>query len=558
MAFTQNPAMAKESAVYVEASKKWKATAKVVLGCEVDELSQYAEWLGHIRTWRAVKKSSLSGKNVVFGRFEYPQGAAFISLDEVDYTKKDKLISINDLKDIDSVVSAVFGSIAYAGNIVLGKSQFVELCSNMVDCNYAYHSDRCTHSKYIAYCSQIARSDNIFGSDGIGGGSFCIRPSSCMYCSRCFEVSKCEHCSDCYYSHGLSGCSDCMFCFNMRSAHHCIGNLQLSPEKYRAIKARLLSEMGAMLSKSHKLPTLIELLFSQKPDYSRLKSAASGMWLPTAKKIDKKPIEDAFSKTTGVVLGRKLSGVDKYLPWLSQHTNPAEKVSSCLSGKPLLLPDHTHFSWFPHDRLLSLEEAEYIGERLKLSEAEAEGISLANAAKTISEIGYLSPEWQMGISRDNFECKVEIDSTNCYSGTLPINSKYCSGFYWVRESEHIFGGNEVRASAFCMRCYRSERLQRCFEVDSSSDCSDCYFCHNCENVHESMFCFNTKNKKYAIGNAQLSPDKYKAVKKTILSQIADELEKNKELKFDIYNIGCTTFTPSSAATTSQNIFCKQR
>ncbi len=528
--------MAGESAAYAEASKKWKATAKVVLGCEVGELNWYAEWLGRIRTWRAAKKSSISGKDVVFGRFDYPQGAAFISLDEVDYTKKGKPISPSSLQGIDPIISAVSGSIAYAGNIVLGKSQFVEQCSNMVDCNYAYHSDRCTHSKYLAYCSQVARSDNIFGSDGIGGSSFCLRPSSCMYCSRCFEISKCEHCSDCYYSHGLSGCSDCMFCFNLRSAHHCIGNLQLSPEKYRAIKARLLSEMGAMLSQSHKLPTLLELLSSQKPDYSRLKPAASGMRFPAAKKADKKPIEDAFSKTAGIVLGRKLTGVDKYLPWLSQHTNPAEKIPSCLSGKPLLLPDHTHFSWFPLDRLLSLEEAEYVGERLKLSEAEAEGISIANAAKTVSPIGYLSPEWQMGISRDNLECKVEIDSTNCYSGTLPINSKYCSGFYWVRESEHIFGGNEVRASAFCMRCYRSERLQRCFEVDSSSDCSDCYFCHNCENVHDSMFCFNAKNLKNAVGNMQLPREEYLRVKARVLAEINAHLDKTNSVPYSILSL----------------------
>ncbi|MCX6769894.1 MAG: hypothetical protein NT051_04420 [Candidatus Micrarchaeota archaeon] len=538
MAFTQNPFMPKESASYAEASKKWKAAAKVVLGCEVGELGQYAEWLGHIRTWRATKKSSISGKEVVFGRFEYPPGASFISLDEVDYTKKGTPVKPSSLQGIDSIISEVSGIVAYAGNIVLGKSQFVEQCSNMIDCNFAYHADRCTHSKYLAYCSQIARSDNIFGSDGIGNSSFCLRPSSCMYCARCLEISKCEHCSDCYYSHGLSGCSDCMFCFNLRSAHHCIGNLQLSPEKYQKTKARLLSEMGAALSKSRKLPTLLELLSSQKPDYAFLKSAASGMKFPEGKKIDKKPIESAFSKTAAIILGKPLSGVDKYLPWLSQHTNPAEKIPSCLSGKLLLLPDHTHFSWFPKDRLLSLEEAEYVAERLKLSEAEAEGITFANAAKAISKIGYVSPEWRMGVSRDNLECKVEIDSTNCYSGTLPINSKYCSGFYWVRESEHIFGGNEVRASAFCMRCYRSERLQRCFEVDSSSDCSDCYFCHNCENVHDSMFCFNAKNLKNAIGNAELPREEYLKVKQQVLEEISQKLDKDKSLGRSIYSLGC--------------------
>ena len=53
-----------------------------------------------------------------------------------------------------------------------------------------------------------------------------------------------------------------------------------------------------------------------------------------------------------------------------------------------------------------------------------------------------------------------------------------------------------------------------------------------------MFCWNVKGKRYAIGNTQLDPVKYKQVKDAVLNQMADELEKNKELKWDIFNIGC--------------------
>ena len=72
----------------------------------------------------------------------------------------------------------------------------------------------------------------------------------------------------------------------------------------------------------------------------------------------------------------------------------------------------------------------------------------------------------------------------------------------------------------------------------SRDCTDLYFGHNCENVQDGMFCFNVKNLKRAIGNAEYSPDEYKKVKSSLLEQISSELEAKKTLKWDIYNIGC--------------------
>ena len=53
-----------------------------------------------------------------------------------------------------------------------------------------------------------------------------------------------------------------------------------------------------------------------------------------------------------------------------------------------------------------------------------------------------------------------------------------------------------------------------------------------------MFCFNSKNLTRAIGNAPLPPQKYKSVKASLLGQIVGELEKTKNLKWDIYNIAC--------------------
>jgi hypothetical protein len=78
---------------------------------------------------------------------------------------------------------------------------------------------------------------------------------------------------------------------------------------------------------------------------------------------------------------------------------------------------------------------------------------------------------------------------------------------------------------------------RCFEVNDSNSCTDCYFCHNCEDLKNCMFCFNTKAKRYAIGNVEVGREAYMKIRKLLQEQVADELEKTKSLRHDIYNIG---------------------
>ncbi|MFH1285523.1 MAG: hypothetical protein ABIH99_02985, partial [Candidatus Micrarchaeota archaeon] len=106
------------------------------------------------------------------------------------------------------------------------------------------------------------------------------------------------------------------------------------------------------------------------------------------------------------------------------------------------------------------------------------------------------------------------------------------------DSKYIFGSQRAVSSLFSMKCYNSNSLTRCFEVDASTKCSDSYFCHNCEGLSEAMFCFNAKAKRHAIGNAELPREKYAKVKNAVVEQIASELERKHELKWDIFNVGC--------------------
>jgi len=522
---------------YLEMGRKWKSACKVVLGDEIGELSDYEPWLSSIRTLRSQSKSTLSGKEVLFAHSEYSKDASIAAFDEIDFNKEYPQLDINALKDIDSIMDAVSDRVAYAGNVVLGNSKYVEKSTGVLDCSYIYGTDRIAHSKYVAHCTIMTYCENMFGVEGTGASSFVIKGGSNMYISRCLEASKCDNSSDLYYSHGLSNCKDCMFSFNMKSKRNCIGNLELPREKYLQIKGKLLSEMREMLEKDRGLPHIITLIGSAKPDYSDMKNAIGRMAVPKAERADAAPIESAFTNTIKVVLGVPRIGTDKYGKWLMRHVNPAKKGKSCASGAEVLVPEHSHFMLFPIDRLVTLREADFLGDNLRISPAEAEAITMKNTARIISRIAYFCPDWELGNLGNMKDCIVSINSSNCYKCILPLNSKFCSHYYWARDTEYAFGGNETRISSFCVNTYHSEKLQRCFECDCCRGCSDCLFCHNCENVHESMFCFNVKNLRYAIGNFEFPKEKYLEIKRMVLAELNEELGKRDSVGFSIFDIG---------------------
>jgi len=530
--------MAAQSDAYSEVNRKWKATVKVLLGVEPAGLSEYCPWISRRGSPKKTLRSSKSGKEVLFAAEDYPESAQVLAFDEVDFAASYPPLSINEVKDLDSLVRAVGERAAFTGNIVLGNSKYVERCANIVDSFYLYDCERLSHCKYMAHSAQSVGSECVFGSSGSGYSSFCIRPSSSIRLGRCLEVSKCDHCSDIFFSHGLVGCRECMFCFSMRNKQYAIGNLVLAPEKYKEIKAKLVSEIAQMLLSDKKLPTIYELAAQAAPDYGPMKAAMRGYPAKPQPKPDMEAIEGAFSETCSIIFGKKLQGMKKCEKWLLEHMRRFENGSSCASAKPLVVPEHTDFLDMPRDRLVSEEEAEYLSDALSMQPQEAESLTMRSVSKAISKIAYFSPEWDVGNLQNIPACQITVDSTDCYRSILTINSKKCGCCFWARDSEHIFGSNEVRWSAFDLKCYRSEKLQRCFECDSCRDCSDCYFCHNCENVHDSMFCFNTKNLKYAIGNVQYGREEYYGVKKHVLEEIAGKLKRDKSFPLSIFNVAC--------------------
>ncbi|HQT45508.1 MAG TPA: hypothetical protein PLO51_06010, partial [Candidatus Micrarchaeota archaeon] len=257
-------------------------------------------------------------------------------------------------------------------------------------------------------------------------------------------------------------------------------------------------------------------------------------------KGDMGPIERAFTKTSSLLLGRELHGIDNYEDYLKRHVKMRLVCKSPLSGRKAYLAGFmTNLAeiYGIGGSFVTEDEMIQIG-RLNAGEKfpDSAKMDVDSLAKSLHPIAYSAMDDGVGISHNMIDCAMLLHSEDCYRTDGCAYSKKCAYNFWPRESEHIFGSWAVWESSFCMKGSQSKRLTRSMEIDTCESCADLYFSHNCENVNDSMFCFNTKNKKYAIGNSEFPRADYLKVKPAILAQLAGELESRRALKWDIFSL----------------------
>ena len=513
--------------------RRWHNACKVVFKEDIGPLSDYLPWLSGLVEPLMHRKSSVSRKEVTYAIREYAQGAKWTSLDEVDFNREFEPLSINEIKDLDSLLSAVSGRACYCGNIVLGNSGFVERSSNITDSFYLQDCSLLSDSKYNLHVSTGRLSEDSFGVYGPGESQHCIRCSQTYRDRRCFELWMSQNCSDCCYVYNLDSCTDCIFCFNARNKRHCIGNLELERGKYSGIKEKLLAEMADELKRKKKLPSLMEI--AAKSPFEKPVVHPS----PEERQDDsgKKAAEAGFQKTSRLLLGKELRDIDTYRKWLERHIWAVEDKESVASGRTTRTAPHAvAVVEMPEKRIVTVEEALEIGKN-SISGSDAASLSLQNCHETIKNLAFFPVEFYTGTNVSLTQCTVAIECALSYRTSTFVYSKYCGCNFYPRSTEHAFGCNQLFDSSFCINCYYSVKLTRCFECDSCRGCSDCYFCHNCENLTDCMFCFNAKSKRYAIGNVEVGRENYLKVKKMLLEEIDRKLEKDHDLKIDIYNVG---------------------
>ncbi len=238
----------------------WKTLCKILFGTEVGSLREFEPYLKEAMLPFMVVKSSVSGKDVLLSNHLYPKGAAFVASDEISAANsKTKPVSINDIKDIDSLFRAAEESMVYCGNKAFGKNANVSLVDNAIDCIDVYYSHNVRNVKKGAYISCVRESEYIFGIPAFPKIHYSIRCLEGINANRMFETYYSNYCADIYYSFNCYNCSDVIFGFNLRGKRHVIGNLELPKEKYAELKKKLTAEIADELAKNKRAFSISDL-----------------------------------------------------------------------------------------------------------------------------------------------------------------------------------------------------------------------------------------------------------------------------------------------------------
>lgn len=513
----------------MDVNEAFKSTFSVLFGeCNL-ELEELRPYLLRYHYPIVKKKSSGTGREVALSSDRYCPSARFIAQDEIDYGKKFE-IGMNDIKDLDSVMEAITDRAFYTGSKVFGKSKSVEGSDTVFDSFHVLDSHNISEAKYMAYSAYMREGCEYgFGSSHSLNSKHSIHTSILINAARCFESWCSDSSSDLFFCYNCQGCTHAMFSFNLRSKRYAIGNMELPKDRYFALRKKLVNESREYLEKNKEFYSIFG--FSGKPDVSMVAKVRH----PPEPKGNMDPIESAFRATTKVVLGKELKDVASYGEYLNRWLGSLEKVRTVLGNEIYFSNLTLLYDYVPRNRINSTEEAAELG---KLAIEVADGEDLGAIMGKLEKIAFYRGDHKEGENRNTMETHWEFNSVNSFRVRAPSQSKNCAYDTMALFSEALFGCYRMIKSKFCIRCYDSLSLARCFEVSDSSNCTDTYFSHNCENLADCMFCFNTKSKRYAIGNVEVGRENYMKLKKVVLDELSARLEKDKTADISIYNIGC--------------------
>ncbi|MFA5077425.1 MAG: hypothetical protein WC488_03285, partial [Candidatus Micrarchaeia archaeon] len=249
----------------------------------------------------------------------------------------------------------------------------------------------------------------------------------------------------------------------------------------------------------------------------------------------KKEVEKAWRSTSAVLLGRELRRIDAYGKWLTGNVDFYDIAveRSPASGEDVYVVK----KYWALENLPPIfvgTEKEQLA-ALTLEKRDLSG-NLASMVRSAGRIAYLSLYYSENCA--NLDAPIVCaNATNGYKTVMAVLTKNSGYSFWPRESVNIFGSSCVFAGSACINTHYSQNVARTFEADSVYNSSDLYFCHNVEGLSNGMFCFNVKSMRNAIGNAEYEKESYMKVKKSLLEQIAGELESKKTLRWSIYSIG---------------------
>lgn len=506
--------------------KAWDGTCRVVFGRELGPLGDYGEWLSGYLPKRAKRKSHSSGKEVAVAMDEYPPEARFASADEVKINC-DYALSINQLKDIDSLLAGLREKCEYAGNRHLGNSAFVGNSDVVLDSQHVQNSSNVEESQFVESSFMVRKgSKYVFGSGILGEGEFLVRVVDSYGQKRTFESSIVGFSSDCYFCHNVLSCREMMFCFGQRAKSYCIANTPLPREKYMLLKAKILSEVAERLRKEKSFPSLAELV----PDGAFALPAIS---LPEKKAEENMAaIEKGFASAYRVLFGAEPGSIREYDEWLSRQNVRVSAVRTPFGQTAWVPRNLPLFCDYPEGRVVTMREALELGKHGAGGRVEG----LESGIASLGSVAFFTPELADGRNTNLIGFPHAFNVSNAYRGHDGVNAEHIGLSSLALNAKYAYGCFRAIESQFVMKCCNSQHLNRCMEMDSCNKCSDSYFCHNSEALSDCMFCFSMKGRRHFVGNTELGKEKYSEVKPALVSQMADELRRKKSLGMSVFSL----------------------
>ncbi|MFH1470281.1 MAG: hypothetical protein ABIF01_00880, partial [Candidatus Micrarchaeota archaeon] len=462
----------------------------------------------------------------------YPEDARYVSQDEIDYLKKAPPLSINEIKDLDSLLEAIADRVSYAGNKVFGNSASIEKGDNCSDSFFVYDSHTVLSSKYVALSAYVrSGSEYIFGSSPLLRGKYLIRVIGAENLTRAFETYVTTNSSDMFFSMYCHGCSHIMFSFNQKGKRHVIGNLELPKERYFELRKKLISESREHIEKHKSFysifdfppPTNEELGMAKVPKIPRLQGSM-------------KEIDDAFADTTRLILGEELRPIKKYEKFL---TGRVEKVTTAKSpfGNDVSYAKYFWGANAPKERMVTSEEGRETG-KIHVRPEDLEGLTLEKMIELMAPIAYYPVQFKEGKNINTTETVCMYHSIDTYQVSDATYSKKCAYCVHMQECEDVFGSGVLMVgSTYSIRCYDCVNVTMCMDLDSCKNCHRCMLCHNCEGLSDCMFCFNAKSLRYAIGNVEVGKERYERIRKMIVGEMLKRIEREGDIGFDICSLG---------------------
>ena len=501
----------------------FKKTCSILFGQEIGELKEFAPYLSESNWPYVTGKSCVSGKSVMLSGPHYRAGSKFAQQEEIASLKFTP-VSINDIRDIDSLFAAAAENAVYCGNKIFGKSIGVEDSDNIVDGIEIHNSHDIYQSKYAAYCSVGRYTESSYG---VNNFQFARNSMRCHVCflkgaQRCFETYLTCGISDSYYTMNCSSCTDLMFSFNLRNRSNCIGNLQLTRERYLALKQKLVSEMAEKLKKDKRLFSLADMF-----------RGAAGA--EEERERISPETEKALSTALRIVLQKEHKNVARLTPWLEKRAIKVKKTRGA-GGASVLKYETPTLKGIASAKLAPLEMALQSATGC-MEIGDGEMPSLEEVAKRAAASALLTLEMAEGNNLNVRQAPVKYDSTDTERLWFSLHSKHSGMSSIVTDSEYCFGGYiRILECQFCVSCNNITKCSGCLECDSCFSCRNCYFCHNCENVEEGILCFNLKGARYAILNRPVSKEEYMRVKRMLLDYLNRELEEKGALERSIFSL----------------------